>query len=146
MTSPRRNIDDIMETTFRQVRGRQIGRDQIFRYSRAKVMENTCSDLREWITEEVKDLLIVLDIFKLKGNPNIRAEMGECEKRVKEIQRGFPQQVIAPMRKIAKGSSGAKNEEEYTRKFRSALDNAFGVALELRKIREKTESAYRAMP
>jgi gamma-glutamylcysteine synthetase len=145
LTSSGRNFDDLMEMTFRQVRARQIGRDQVFRYSRTKVMENTCSDLGEWITQEIKDLLIVLEIFKVKGNRNIKAEMNDCEKRVREIQHTFPRQVIAPMKKIAKGSSGAKNEEEYARRFRSALDTAFGVVLELRKIREKTESAYRAM-
>jgi gamma-glutamylcysteine synthetase len=143
--SDKNNIDDLAELQYRQVKVRQRNRDQVFRWTRMKVMENTCTDMNNWLTEECKDLIILMDIFKVKGNPNLKADMLECEKRILEIQRTFPHQIIAPMKKIAKGSSEAKNEEEYARKFRVALDNAFGVALELRKIREKTDTAYRGV-
>jgi hypothetical protein len=50
------------------------------------------------------------------------------------------------MKKFARGSSGARNEEEHCRQFRIALDNVFAIILELCRIREQTNAILATIP
>jgi hypothetical protein len=68
------------------------------------------------------------------------------EERTIEIQRTFARQVITPMKRFARGSSGARNEEEHCRRFRAALDNVFATVLELTRIRDQTDAILTALP
>lgn len=134
------DITVLIETTLKQVNSRRRNRDQVLlRVCKRNAMKILADDLREWITQEAKDILIVIEILKATKNPAVLAEINPHEVKVKEIQNNFVRRVITPMRKFAKGSSGAKNEEEHCRQFRIALDNVFGMILELQKIREQTD-------
>jgi len=92
-------------------------------------------NFREWIFQETKDLLQVVDLLKKANVQGITDEMKTYETRIKQIQKSYAKKVILPMRQLERGSSGAKHEEEHCRKFRIAIDNAFGLILELRNIR-----------
>ena len=134
------NDDEILKT-LEEIRERRRNRDKYYlRLSKMQAMRNLAEDFKEWIFQETKDLLIVLEILKSTGNQGIMAEMDVYEKRIKEIQRTYIRKVITPMKKIGRGSSGVHTEEEHCRKFRVTLDTTFGVILELQKIRENLET------
>jgi hypothetical protein len=108
-------------------------------------MKILAEQLREWIIEETKDLLILIGALKNRQNQGITTEIVPYEKRIKEIQRTFLRKTISPLKKLGQGSSSAKTEEEHCRKFRIALDNVFGQILELREIRESLDAITTAV-
>jgi len=137
----------LVETSLRQVNSRRRSRDQVLlRVSKKNAMKILADDLRDWITQEAKDTLIVIEILKATQNPSVLNEINPCETRVKEIQRTFARQIIAPMKRFARGSSGARNEEEHCRRFRIVLDNVFALVLELCRIREQTDAILATIP
>jgi hypothetical protein len=98
-------------------------------------MNLMADNFREWIFQETKDLFEVIGVLAKMNVKGITDELKIYEARIKQIQKTYARKIILPMRQIEKGGSGAKHEEEHCRKFRTALDNAFGLMLELRSIR-----------
>lgn len=120
----------------REVKMRQISRDQYrLRYAKMNAMKLMVDNFREWIFQETKDLLEVINVLNNANVQGITDELKIREARIKQIQKTYLRRVILPMRKLERGGSGAIHEEEHCRKFRIALDNAFGLILELREIR-----------
>jgi hypothetical protein len=125
------------ERILHEVKMRQISRDQHrLRYTKMSAMNLMTDNFREWIFQETKDLLIVIEILKKAKLKGITDELTIHETRIKQIQKSYSKKIILPMRHLERGGSGAKHEEEHCRKFRIALDNAFGLILELRSIRQ----------
>lgn len=119
------------------IRMRSIHRDRDFlRLPRKNAMRGLAEDFNEWIVQETRDLLETLDVLKRLEVQGINAELQPYERRVKDIQKNHVRRVILPMRKIGRGTSGGKNEEEHCRKFQTALSTVFGTMQELIKIRE----------
>lgn len=120
----------------RAIRLRSINRDQHYLLSaRKNAMRSLAADFAEWIVQETKDLLQTMEILKSLGNQGINLELQPYEKRVDKIQKTHVRKVITPMRKIGRGTSGTKIEEERFTKFQTTLENAFCVIQELKKIR-----------
>ena len=120
-----------------KIRLRCISRDQNFlRFPRKNAMRTLADDFNEWIVGEIKDTLMTLEILKSLGHQGINTELQHYEDRVKKIQETYMRKVITPMRKIGRGTSGGANEEEYFRKFQTAIGDVIGTIQELTKIRE----------
>ena len=129
--------DESLSERLRRIRKRALYRDQYYlRLARKNAMRSLAEDFAEWILQETKDLLETLEIIESLKNPGINMELQPYEKRVKQIQKKYMRKVIAPMRKIGRGTSGAKNEEEHCMKFQVTMGNAFCLIRELAKMRE----------
>ena len=129
--------DESLSERLRRIRKRAPYRDQNYlRLARKNAMRSLAEDFAEWILTETKDLLETLEILKGLENSGINSELEPYEKRVKQIQKRYMRKVITPMRKIGRGTSGAKNEAEHCTKFQVTMGTAFSVIRELMKIRE----------
>lgn len=128
--------EDELLRTFKQVNRRRRNRDQwLLRSPKMSAMNLMADGFKEWILQESKDLLEIAEALK-NSNKGIANEVDSYELRIRKIQKTYMKKVIVPMRKLEKGGSIALNEEEeHCRKFRIALDNVFGVVLEMREIR-----------
>lgn len=135
--------EDSVLKAFRDANGRRRNRDQVYlRTSKMNAMTILAYGFREWIVQEAKDLLMLIETLRKMNNQGIIAEISFHEGRIREIQRTFMKKTIAPMKKVGQGGTGAKNEEEHCRKFRIALDNVFGVILELQEIRKSLDAIF----
>ncbi len=111
-------------------------RDQLYlRKSKMDAMRNFSEDWKEWIFQETKDLLIIIDRLKRLGNPGLTQAVNEIETRIRDIQSDYSRKIISPMKRYSKGKKACKNEEEHFRFFRNIVENAENIVLELQSIR-----------
>lgn len=137
--------EDPSTIIYQQVIGRRKARDLIkLQTAKMDAMKILWGRLNEWILEETKDILIFIDALKRTNNSAILPDINPCEARIKKIQRTYFRKIITPMKKFDKVRSES-SEEEHCREYRAALDNTFGLIIELRQIRETIDIIYTYM-
>lgn len=116
---------------------RRAERDQTYlRKCKMDAMRDFRADWGEWITAETRDLLIIIDHLKKMG---LTDAVEEVEKRVKEIQSTCNKDVLLPMKKFMDGKSKSKSEADHFQNFRSAMEKAERVIVELKNKRQILE-------
>jgi len=92
-----------------------------------------------WIIQETRDLLQIIEIIKRLGNPALLLVLKPLETRLTEIQEKCGRN-LSQMKKISKGTSGAKTEADRFQTLRLAMDKVELIILELYTMRRILEA------
>lgn len=127
---------DGLQRVLKEIRGRKFVRDQMYlKKTKMSVMIMLEHDFKEWIIQEIKDQLILVDKLKNSNNYGICQTATEFEVSIKRIQKD-QSSVCGQMKKYGNGRSRSKNEADNFSKFRKVFGNAELIINELRSYRE----------
>jgi len=129
-------IDDLQKSIVRR-----SYRDGLYlRKPKIDVMQRLASDYRDWFYAEIQDLLAVIGKLRpIVAHPTVNVRLQAVETNVRNISQTYMKKAINPMKRLAGKASKAKTEEEHYGMFKIALDNAWGLIVELRGIRHELD-------
>jgi hypothetical protein len=106
------------------------------RKSKIDVMQRLASDYRDWFYAEIQGLLAVIEKLRpIAAHPTVNLRLQAVETNLRNINRTYMKKAVNPTKRLADKKTKAKTEEEHYGMFRTALDSAWGLIVELRGIR-----------
>lgn len=102
-------------------------------------LRNFADDTQEWVLQEIKDELIVIEYLKAYNIAAVNMTILPIEAKVKEIRKSYVRKVISPIRKIEKAKM--RDEKEHWMRFRQIIEPAIDLIEELLSNRPLLEAA-----
>ena len=135
------NEDDFDEILERIIERRKNRDNYYLRQGKIVATRELAAHWKEWIAQEIKDLLILTSKLKNSSNLVLKDTVIDIEKRVQNINKNFTRKVITPLNKIAGGSTKSKSEMEHMEKFQKAVMEVSNVIINLGKLRDILDDA-----
>lgn len=125
-----------LEKIMKEIRTRKFNRDQMYlKKTKMSVMIILENDFREWIVQEIKDQLILVDNLQHSSNYAISETAKELEKPIREISKTHSR-LCGAAKRYGKGGSKSRNEAENFQKFRKHVEDMELIINELKVYRE----------
>lgn len=132
---------DLEEVLASIIKRRKSRDDYYLRQGKIVATRELAAHWKEWIAQEMKDLLILTGKLKNSSNLVLKYTVIDVEKRVQKLNKNFTRNVITPLNKIAGGSTKSKSEIEHMEKFQKAVMMASNVIIDLGKLRDALDDA-----
>jgi len=125
-----------LQKLIKEISVRKYNRDQMYlKKTKMSVMITLEHDFKEWIIQEIKDQLILVEKLKNSTNYGICQTAIELEEPIKKILKD-QSRICAEMKKYGNGRSRSKNEADNFLKFRKVFENAELIINELKSYRD----------